>query len=89
MTAQLLQLAEYGVPGLLDVPEALRRLADSLEKDITDYGEGCVCRAAVVVRFSNSEPMVFGYGSLEGISQTYMDLHAGADELMSMKSPER
>lgn len=85
----VIKLADHGVEGLQDVPRRLRMLADTLEKDIAEYGPECVCRAAVVVRFSQREPMVFGFGAIESIAQTYMDLHAGAAELMAMTHPER
>ena len=69
---------------------AVVRLAEVTgEQEISEYGEGCVCRAVVVVRFSKREPEVHGYGELESMSQAYMDLHAGADQLMAMGHPER
>jgi hypothetical protein len=71
-------------PELLDVARCLRVIADDIEKGV--YGE--VLRAGVVLRAVNLEPVVFGPGETN-VAQTYMDLHAGADQLMSMKHAER
>lgn len=76
---------------LSDVPAQLRALADRLEAG--EYGdisaEGFALRVACVMRVSRMEPVVFGWGGVESIPQIYMDLHAGAAELMAMRSPER
>lgn len=78
-------------PDLHDVPLMLRRLADDLEKG--DYGDfkdpEFICRCAVVLRVSQREPIVMGFGAEAEITRVYMDLHAGAQELMSMQSPAR
>lgn len=72
-------------PTLLDVAAGLRNLADAI-----DRGErGAVVRLAWVVRSESREPEVGGLGAIEHIAQIYMDLHAGADQLMSIRSPER
>lgn len=88
MTAAIVAIAPYR-NDLADIPKGLRRLADDLETDIAAYGDGCVCRCVVVVRFSLKEPGVYAFGTMEGLSQAYMDLHAGAQELMAMQHPER
>lgn len=77
-------------PALRSVVQCLRNLAGNIEDGM--YGEldnpGLVMRAAVVLRVTGQEPVVFGMGDTQ-IAQTYMDLQAGAQELMNMKSPER
>lgn len=81
---QLFATADAAVPQLLSVPACLRALADRIES-----GEiGQCLRAAVVLRCVDREPIVAGAGQTN-ITQTFMDLHAGALELMSMKRPER
>lgn len=76
---------------LSDVPAQLRALAARLEAG--EYGDinadDFVLRVACVIRATRMEPVVFGWGGVEGIAQIFMDLHAGAAELMAMKSPER
>ena len=71
-------------PELRNVAQCLRNLADTIDRG--DCGE--VLRAAVVLRSAWREPIVCGQGDTT-VSQTYMDLHAGAQQLMSMQSPER
>ena len=71
-------------PDLRSVAQCLRNLADSISR-----GEcGDVVRAAVVLRSDGLEPVVCGQGDTN-IAQTYMDLHAGAQQLMGMTAPER
>ena len=78
-------------PDLHDVPLMLRRFADELEAgkhgDLTDpeFVIRCVC----VLRVSRREPIVMGWGATADPVQAYMDLHAGAQEIMSMQSPGR
>lgn len=71
-------------PGLLDVALCLRNIADDIEKGV--YGK--VLRAGVVLRAVDLEPIIFGPGEAN-VAQTYMDLHAGAQQLMFMKRAER
>lgn len=71
-----------------DVPAALRALADELEAEAAAYGPGFVLRVTCVVRSSAQAPRVYGYGD-NPPAQAFMDLHAGAQELLSMKSPSR
>jgi len=76
---------EGAKPELLDIPALLRTLADNIEAG--EYGE--VLRAAIVLRSADLPPAVFGHGAVEHVAQLYMDLHAGADELMAMRAPGR
>lgn len=41
-----------------------------------------------MLRISNKEPQVFGLGNTDS-TQAFMDFHAGAQEIMSMKHPTR
>ena len=75
---------EAEAPALRSVVQCLRNLADNIEAG--NHGE-CI-RAAVVLRCAGLAPIIFGMGDTT-ITQTYMDLHAGATQLMSMHSPER
>lgn len=79
-----------------DVPACLRTMAAAIENG--DYGikearelhaDKAIVRAVLVLRVSNQEPMVFGWGSMEHLAQSFMDLHAGAAQLLAMKSMER
>lgn len=81
-------------PSLADAPGQLRQLADILDKDVADkeqlLGFGNVkLRVSIVVRISGEEPRVYSHGDAEGSAQTFMDLHAGAAQLMAMVHPER
>lgn len=71
-----------------DPPAALRQLAADLEAEAAAYGEGFVMRVTCVVRVSGDEPRVHGYGD-NPPAQAFMDLHAGAQVLLLMKSPGR
>lgn len=71
-------------PPLLDVADCLRAMADNISAG--QYG--VVVRAAVVLRANGQEPIVAGPGRTTP-AQTFMDLHAGAAQLMSMVSPGR
>ncbi len=71
-------------PDLRSVVRCLRNLVESIESG--QYGE-CI-RAAVVLRCAGTEPQVFGMGDTT-VPQAYMDLHAGALQIMHMQSPER
>lgn len=71
-------------PDLRSVAQCLRNLADNI--DSGSFGE--VVRAAVVLRAAGMEPIICGQGDTTP-AQTYMDLHAGAQQLMTMQSPER
>lgn len=97
MSAQVLKLVEAtGTLDFSDLPGCLRRLADNLEAGhhgITEarelHGDKAIARCVIVLRVSNQEPAVFAYGSIENMAQAYMDLHAGAQELMGMGAPGR
>jgi hypothetical protein len=87
--------AEAAVPQLLNVPKLLRDLADAIDagdhgiREAKEaFGEDIVLRIALVMRVTGQEPLVFGFGDAP-LSVTYMDLHAGAQELMAMRHPER
>lgn len=87
MSAAILSLVEdpdAARPALRDVVQCLRNVADNIEAGI--HGE--VLRAAVVLRSEGREPIVccMGDGSFP---QIFMDLHAGAAQLMSMAAPVR
>lgn len=71
-------------PDLRSVEQCLRNLADSIARG--ECGE--VIRGAVVLRSDGKEPIVCGHGDTTP-AQVYMDLHAGAQQLMAMQSPER
>ena len=71
-------------PVLLDVAQCLRNIVEGIEQG--EYGT--VVRAALVLRSAGREPDVFGPGDTT-VAQTYMDLHAGAQQIMNMPSPER
>jgi hypothetical protein len=87
--------AEATVPQLLNVPKLLRDLADAIDagdhgiREAKEaFGDDIVLRIALVMRVTGQEPRVFGFGDTPP-SVTYMDLHAGAQELMVMRHPER
>lgn len=75
---------DAAAPELRNVAQCLRNLADNIDSG----AHGQVVRAAVVLRSAGLEPIVFGQGDTT-VAQAYMDLHAGADQLMAMQSPER
>jgi hypothetical protein len=82
-------------PVLQDLPALLRQIASDLEngefglKEAKErHGENYVCRGALVLRISNQNPCVFGLGDTDS-TQTFMDFHAGAQEIMNMRFPER
>lgn len=89
MIAKVVPIKPDASHALVDAPAVLRVIADDLQKEIELLGEGCICRVVVVVRVSGSEPRVHAAGNVEHIAQAYMDLQAGAQELMNMKSPGR
>lgn len=78
-------------PILHDVPLLLRSLATRVEEG--EFGDTSdpelILRVSVVVRSSNKPVIVLGMGKDNPLERTYMDLHAGAEELMSMSYPER
>lgn len=79
---------------LADVPFMLRKLADDLEADAAKLAaligaEEVQVRVISVVRISGSEPSVHAFGKMDGVAQAFMDLHAGAQQLMMMSHPER
>ena len=89
---------EQKLPDLRSVPALLRRIADQLEagahgiKDWQDAhpkeADSVIVRGALVLRISGQQPHIFGLGDTTG-ERTYMDLHAGAQELMSYRHMER
>lgn len=85
--------SEAPIDTLRDVPAQLRKLADSIAEDLAaaegKFPEGVVCRCSIVLRVSGREPLIYSFGTVEHMAQTYMDLHAGAQELMAMRHPER
>ena len=87
MSAEVVTLGGESHADPLDnvsVSKMLRALADKI-----DAGEhGNVLRGVVVLRSSGLEPIVFGHGRTDPV-QSFMDLHAGAQQLMFMKSPSR
>lgn len=97
MSAPVLQLVEAPTTDLNDVAAALRRLADDIERGAHGIAEAretfgdkdTIVRAVCVLRVSAQEPAVFAWGRMENMAQAYMDLHAGAQELMAMRRPER
>jgi hypothetical protein len=78
-------------PALHDVPLMLRKLADDLEAGV--YGDlkdpEHIVRAVCVLRVSQREPVVLGWGATADPERAFMDLHAGAAELLSMQHPAR
>lgn len=82
--SSILSLATAGAINFADVPGNLRRLADQLEAEATAYGPEFVCRVAIVIRTSGDEPRVHSYGTGNVIPQLFMDLHAGADQILHM-----
>lgn len=88
MAANIAEVIPLPASPTLDIPYSLRKLADSLEAESAAYGEGFVMRVTVVVRVSNDEPIIYGYGD-NPPTQAFMDLHAGASQLLMMKSPKR
>lgn len=78
-----------GASPVHDVPGSLRQLADDLEMEAAGYGDGFQLRVTVVIRASKCPPRVHGYGKDNPPSQAFMDLHAGAQELLHMRSPTR
>lgn len=83
-TLKIVANPEAEAPDLRSVAQCLRNLADNIDRG--DCGE--VIRAAVVLRSAGLEPIICGQGDTS-VPQTYMDLHAGAQQLMAMQSPER
>ena len=75
-------------PALHDASAVLRTIADDLEAEAAAYGPGFIARVVVVVRASGREPTVHAAGDCPP-AQAFMDLHAGAQQLMSMRSPAR
>jgi len=75
-------------PALHDAPAVLRTIAAKLEAEAAAYGPGFIARVVVVVRASGREPTVHAAGNCPP-AQAFMDLHAGAQQLMNMRSPSR
>lgn len=87
IVAEILKIVanpDAAAPDLRSVAQCLRNLADTIERG--ECGE--VIRGAVVLRSAGRGPIVCGHGDT-GPAQVYMDLHAGAQQLMGMTSPER
>lgn len=72
---------------LTNVPATLRALADNIEAGA--YGP--IARCVYVLRTEDTaEPPIVGAGGrVEHTSRAFMDLHAGAAELLRMANPER
>lgn len=91
MSVVALPAAGREKPDLHDVPLMLRRLAEELEAG--KYGDTSdpefITRCVCVLRVSHREPIVLGFGSTADSTQAFMDLHAGAQELMGMQHPNR
>jgi hypothetical protein len=85
----ILKVLRTSPPPVHDVPASLRQLADDLEAEADAYGGNFQLRVTVVIRASLTAPRVHGYGKDNPPSQAFMDLHAGAAELMSMSAPVR
>jgi len=66
------------------VSDMLRALAAAI--DLGDHGH--VIRGAVVLRAGGKEPLVFGHGRTDA-NQTFIDLHAGAQQLLYMRHATR
>lgn len=78
-------------PRLHDVALLLRSLAD--EVDAGEFGDTkdpeLILRVVGVIRASGRDPICFSFGASLGAEQTFMDLHAGAQQLLHMRHPER
>ena len=91
MTATVHQFDAHGTPAdaskpvLLNVAQILRSIADCIENN--DYGT--VVRGVLVLRVEDAEPLLFGMGEVPMVAQSYMDLMAGAQQMMNMHPPER
>lgn len=90
-----LATADKPEPDLRSVPTLLRNIAKEIEEGgygikeaQAQFGEDVICRGALVLRVSCQGPQVFGLGDTDSI-QTFMDFHAGAVEILGMRSPER
>jgi hypothetical protein len=90
---RLVNPPENAGPVLQDVPALLRSIADQLEagdyglkEAKEEFGESHVCRGALVLRISGQTPHTFGLGNTDS-TQAFMDLHAGAQEIMNMLHP--
>ena len=83
--------ADADAPVLHNIPLLLRMLAERIEAG--DYGDfndpETIARCACVLRVSHLEPIVLGFGASADGPQTYMDVHAGAQELLSMHHMSR
>jgi len=91
MTANVIHFDAHGTapdaskPALQDIPTVLRSIADRIEAG--EYGE--VVRGVLVLRAANQEPLLYGMGDVPLVAQSYMDLMAGAQQLMNMHTPGR
>lgn len=91
---KLLPSAGQAEPALRSVPQLLRNIAQGIEdglygvKEAKEKWPEVVCRGALVLRVSGMGPQIFGLGDVTA-EQSYMDFHAGAQELMGMQHPER
>lgn len=91
---RLLPSHDKAEPDLRSVPALLRNIADDIEsgaygiKEAQATWKEVVCRGALVLRISGQDPQIFGLGDTQ-VAQSFMDFHAGAQQLMSMQSPER
>lgn len=68
------------IPNIADIPGGLRRLADQIEAEKPDM------RQATLVTLDADELVeVFGFGADAYLTESYFLLHAGAQELLSMR----
>ena len=71
-------------PPLTDIPAMLENLAEKIRSG--EHGE--VARLCGVMRCNGLHPIIYAFGECTP-SQTFEDLHAGAQELLHMNNPTR
>lgn len=78
-------------PDLCNVPLMLRRMADRIEAG--EFGNvkdpDFVIRCTNVLSVSGMEPVVSGWGVGADANQVFVDLHAGAAQLLGTQRAER
>lgn len=87
----VINLVEKGRSPLHDVPHMLRSLADQIAEGA--YGDTSdpehILRVTCVLRASQREPIVLGFGATADANQAFVDLHAGAAQILAMAHPGR